>query len=33
MRGRPIENVVKKMKYIIEFKDSKWYYDLNKYPN
>ena len=33
MRGRPIENVVKKMKYVIEFKDSKWYYDLNKYPN
>ena len=32
MRGRPIENVVKKMKYVIEFKDSKWYYDLNKYP-
>ena len=33
MRGRPVENVVKKMKYVLEFKDSKWYYDLNKYPN
>ena len=32
-RGRPTENVVKKMKYVLEFKDSKWYYDLNKYPN
>ena len=32
MRGRPVENVVKKMKYVIGFKDSKWYYDLNKYP-
>ena len=31
-RGRPKENVEKKMKYVIEFKDSKWYYDLNKYP-
>ena len=31
-RGRPTENIIKKMKYVIEFKDSKWYYDLNKYP-
>ena len=33
MRGRPAENVVKKMKYTIEFKDSRWHYNLNKYPN
>ena len=33
MRGRPVENVVKKMKYTIEFKDSIWHYNLNKYPN
>ena len=31
-RGRPTENVVKKMKYILEFKDSRWHYDLNKFP-
>ena len=31
-RGRPKENVEIKMKYVIEFKDSKWHYDLNKYP-
>ena len=31
-RGRPKENVEKKMKYIIEFEDSRWHYDLNKYP-
>ena len=33
MRGRPTENITKKMKYTLEFKDSIWYYDLNKYPN
>ena len=33
MRGRPAENITKKMKYKLEFKDSIWYYDLNKYPN
>ena len=33
MRGRPVENVVKKMKYKLEFEDSIWHYDLNKYPN
>ena len=33
MRGRPVENVVKKMKYTIEFKDSRWHYNLDKYPN
>ena len=31
-RGRPKENVEKKMKYVIEFEDSRWHYDLNKYP-
>jgi len=31
-RGRPKENVEKKMKYITEFEDSRWHYDLNKYP-
>ena len=33
MRGRPVENVVKKIKYIIDYGDSNWHYDLNKYPN
>ncbi len=33
MRGRPVENVTKKMKYVIEYGDSRWHYDLNKYPN
>ena len=33
MRGRPAENVTKKMKYVIDYGDSKWHYDLNKYPN
>ena len=33
MRGRPAENVTKKMKYTLEFEDSKWYFDLNKFPN
>ena len=33
MRGRPVENIVKKMKYVVDYGDSKWYYDLNKYPN
>ena len=32
-RGRPTENVVKKMKYVLEFKDSRWHYNLNKFPN
>jgi hypothetical protein len=31
-RGRPKENVEKKMKYVIEFEDSRWHYDLNKHP-
>ena len=33
MRGRPVENITKKMKYVIEYEDSRWHYDLNKYPN
>ena len=33
MRGRPAENITKKMKYTLEFKHSIWYYDLNKFPN
>ena len=31
-RGRPKENVEKKMKYVVEFEDSRWHYDLNKFP-
>ena len=33
MRGRPKNNEEIKRKYILEFEDSKWYYDLNKFPN
>ena len=33
MRGRPVENIVKKMEYIIDYGDSKWHYNLNKWPN
>ena len=33
MRGRPTENITKKMKYKLEFEDSIWYFDLNKVPN
>ena len=33
MRGRPAENIIKKIKYKLEFEDSIWHYDLNKYPN
>ena len=33
MRGRPAENVTKKMKYKLEFDDAIWYYDLTKFPN
>ena len=33
MRGRPAENITKKMKYTLEFEDSLWYFDLNKFPN
>ena len=30
-RGRPIENIIKKTKYILEFKDSRWHYNLDKF--
>ena len=33
MRGRPTENITKKMKYKLEFNDAIWHYDLNKFPN
>ena len=33
MRGRPIENVTRKLKYKLEFEDSIWHYDENKFPN
>ena len=33
MRGRPAENITKKIKYKLKFKDSISHYDLNKYPN
>ena len=33
MRGRPTENITRKLKYKLEFEDSIWHYDLNKYPN
>ena len=33
MRGRPAENITRKTKYKLEFKDSIWHYDLNKFPN
>ena len=33
MRGRPSENITKKIKYKLEFEDSIWHYDLNKFPN
>ena len=32
-RGRPKENVEKKMKFTIDYGDSRWHYDLNKWPN
>ena len=31
-RGRPKENVEKKIKFTIDNGDSRWHYDLNKYP-
>ena len=33
MRGRPVENITKKTKYKLKFKDSIWHYNLNKFPN
>ena len=32
-RGRPKENVEKRMKFTVDYGDSRWHYDLNKYPN
>ena len=32
-RGRPKENVEKRMKFTIDYGDSRWHYDLNKWPN
>ena len=32
MRGRPTENVTRKLKYKLEFEDSIWHYDENKFP-
>ncbi len=31
-RGRPKENVEKRMKFTVDYGDSRWHYDLNKYP-
>ena len=33
MRGRPKNNEEIKRKYILEFEDSKWYFDLDKFAN
>ena len=33
MRGRPAENIIRKLKYKLEFEDSIWHYDENKFPN
>ena len=33
MRGRPTENVTRKLKYKLEFEDSIWHYNENKFPN
>ena len=33
MRGSPTENVTRKLKYKLEFEDSIWHYDENKFPN
>ena len=32
-RGRPKQNVEIRRKYTMEFDDSKWYYDLDKFAN
>ena len=32
-RGRPKQNVEIRRKYTMEFDDSKWYYDLDKFEN
>ena len=33
MRGRPKENVEIRKKYTLEFNDSIWYFNLDKFPN
>ena len=33
MRGRPTENVTRKLKYKLEFEDAIWHYDESKFPN
>ena len=33
MRGRPKKNEEIRRKYTMEFEDSKWYYDLDKFAN
>ena len=33
MRGRPKNNEEIRRKYTLEFEDSKWYYDLDKFAN
>ena len=33
MRGRPKNNEEVRRKYTMEFDDSIWYYDLDKFPN
>ena len=32
-RGRPKENIEKRMKFTVDYGDSRWHYDLNKWPN
>ena len=31
-RGRPKENIEKKMTFTVDYGDSKWHYNLNKHP-
>tara|TARA_Y100001963_G_scaffold137536_1_gene201339 strand:- start:105 stop:446 length:342 start_codon:yes stop_codon:yes gene_type:complete len=31
-RGRPKENIEKKLKFTVDYGDSRWYYDLSKHP-
>jgi hypothetical protein len=33
LRGRPLDNAVRKTKYNLEFEDSKWYFDDEKNQN
>ena len=32
-RGRPKENIEKRMKFTVDYGDSRWHYNLNKWPN